>query len=135
MTATASFEELTPTSFLLRSGKVYADRCAVIDDEREFSYSEFLDRCLRLAGAPQRGAGAPLAGMRPRRHTCVPRMIARPCLAPGSHPTMKPLEPAPPYAGHFVGRLAHIRDMSCATLRVINPFWLQRTRGSLCYRL
>jgi len=27
------------------------------------------------------------------------------------------------------------RDMSCATLRVINPFWLQRTRGSLCYRL
>jgi hypothetical protein len=38
-------------------------------------------------------------------------------------------------AAHFVGRLAHIRDMSCATLRVINPFWLQRTRGSLCYRL
>jgi fatty-acyl-CoA synthase len=56
MTATASFEELTPTSFLLRSGKVYADRCAVIDDEREFSYSEFLDRCLRLAGA-LRGIG------------------------------------------------------------------------------
>ena len=27
-------------------------------------------------------------------------------------------------AAHFVGRLAHIRDMSCATLRVINPFWL-----------
>jgi len=35
-------------------------------------------------------------------------------------------------AAHFVGRLAHIRDMSCATLRVINPFWLQRTRESLC---
>ena len=129
------------------------------------------------AGAPQRRAGAPLAGMRPRRHACVPRMIARPCPAPGSHPTMKPLEPAPPCAGHFVGRLAHAprprsperwcgtgrkaacsgdggtgllrllpqtglrqtsrsrRDMNCATLRVINPFWLQRTRGSLCYRL
>ena len=27
-------------------------------------------------------------------------------------------------AAHFVGRLAHIRDMSCTTLRVINPFWL-----------
>jgi hypothetical protein len=27
-------------------------------------------------------------------------------------------------AAHFVGRLAHIRDMSCATLRVINPLWL-----------
>ena len=35
-------------------------------------------------------------------------------------------------AAHFVGRLAHIRDMSCAALRVIHPFWLQRTRGSLC---
>jgi hypothetical protein len=35
-------------------------------------------------------------------------------------------------AAHFVGRLAHIRDMSCATLRVINPFWLQRKRGSSC---
>ena len=35
-------------------------------------------------------------------------------------------------AAHFVGGLAHIRDMSCATLRVINPFWLQRTRGSSC---
>ena len=51
MTATASFETLTPTSFLLRSGRVYADRCAVIDGEREFSYAEFLERCLRLAGA------------------------------------------------------------------------------------
>ena len=126
------------------------------------------------AGAPQRGAGAPLAGMRPRRRACVPRIMARLCPAPGSHPTMKPLEPAPPYAGHFVGRLAYAprprsraawcgtgckaaysgdsgtgllrllpqtglrltsrsrRDMSCTTLRVINPFWLQRTRGSLC---
>jgi len=31
MSSTASFEALTPTSFLLRSGKVYADRVAVID--------------------------------------------------------------------------------------------------------
>jgi fatty-acyl-CoA synthase len=56
MTATASFEALTPTSFLLRSGRVYADRCAVIDGERRFSYAEFLERCLRLAGA-LRGMG------------------------------------------------------------------------------
>ena len=51
MTGTASFEALTPTSFLVRSGKVYADRRAVIDGEREFSYAELLERCLRLAGA------------------------------------------------------------------------------------
>src|SRR5687768_16879551 len=51
MSAAASFEALTPTSFLLRSGKVYADRTAVIDDARRYSHAEFLDRCLRLAGA------------------------------------------------------------------------------------
>src|SRR5690348_3821634 len=51
MTESACFEPLTPTSFLLRSGKVYADRCAVIDAERRFTYAEFLDRCLRLGGA------------------------------------------------------------------------------------
>jgi fatty-acyl-CoA synthase len=61
MSATASFEALTPTSFLLRSGKVYADRDAVIDDDRRFSYAEFLDRCLRLAGA-LRNMGVPEGG-------------------------------------------------------------------------
>ena len=61
MSTTASFEALTPSSFLLRSGKVYADRGAVIDDERRFSYSEFLDRCLRLGGALH-GMGVPEGG-------------------------------------------------------------------------
>jgi len=61
MSATASFEALTPTSFLLRSGKVYADREAVIDGERRFQYDEFLDRCLRLAGA-LRNMGVPEGG-------------------------------------------------------------------------
>ena len=51
MSTAASFEALTPTSFLLRSGRVYADRGAVIDGERRFSYAELLDRCLRLGGA------------------------------------------------------------------------------------
>lgn len=51
MSSTASFEPLTPTSFLLRSGKVYANRCAVIDADSRFTYAEFLDRCLRLGGA------------------------------------------------------------------------------------
>jgi len=82
-----------------------------------------------------RPATRPLAGTRPRRRAQVPRMMARYCPATGSHPTMKPLEPAPPYAGHFVGRLAHIRDMSCAALRVIPDSGSQRTRASLCYGL
>ena len=61
MGTTASFEALTPTSFLLRSGSVYADRAAVIDGERRFTYAEFLDRCLRLAGA-LRGMGVAEGG-------------------------------------------------------------------------
>jgi len=61
MHATASFEALTPTSFLLRSGAVYADRAAVIDGERRFTYAEFLDRCLRLGGA-LRNMGIPEGG-------------------------------------------------------------------------
>ena len=85
-----------------------------------------------IGGAPQRGAGAPLAGMRPRRRARVPRVMARPCPASRSHPTLKRLEPAPPSAGHFVGRLGHIRDMSCAPLRVIPNSGSQRTRVSLC---
>ena len=31
-----NFEPLTPTVFLWRSGRVYADRIAVIDGERSF---------------------------------------------------------------------------------------------------
>ena len=33
---------------------------------------------------------------------------------------------------YFVGRLGHIRDMTCAVLRVITNFGSQRTRVSLC---
>src|SRR5258706_8018283 len=46
-----SFEPLTPTAFLRRSAAVFADRIAVIDGERRFTYSEFFDRTQRLAGA------------------------------------------------------------------------------------
>src|SRR5262245_45143498 len=61
MSASASFEALTPTAFLLRSGVIYADRTAVVDDNIRYSYAEFLDRCLRLAGA-LRGMGVPEGG-------------------------------------------------------------------------
>src|SRR5262245_39822276 len=61
MNASASFEPLTPTSFLLRSGRIYADRTAVIDDERRQTYAELLERCQRLAGA-LRGMGVPEGG-------------------------------------------------------------------------
>jgi hypothetical protein len=38
-------------------------------------------------------------------------------------------------AAYFVGRLAHIRDMSFTALRVIRNFGSQRTRVSSCYAL
>jgi fatty-acyl-CoA synthase len=74
MTATPSFEALTPTSFLLRSGKVYADRRAVIDGGREFSYAEFLERCLRLAGALRNAGvrqGGRVAVLAPNTHVLL----------------------------------------------------------------
>ena len=61
----------------------------------------------KTGGAPKRVAGALLAGMRPRRRALVPRTTARSCPAPGSHPSIERSEPAPPCAGHFVGRLDH----------------------------
>jgi fatty-acyl-CoA synthase len=74
MSAAASFEALTPTSFLLRSGRVYADRGAVIDGERRFSYAELLDRCLRLGGALRNmgvAEGGRVAVLAPNTHVLL----------------------------------------------------------------
>ena len=76
----------------------------------------------KIGGVPERGAGVPLAGMRPRRHAKGPRTVARSCPAPGSHPGGKRLEPAPPCAGRFVGLVAHIRDMRRLVLRATTDF-------------
>src|ERR1700744_1070363 len=46
-----TFAPLTPASFLERSAAVFADRIAVIDGERQFTYRELLDRCRRLTSA------------------------------------------------------------------------------------
>jgi fatty-acyl-CoA synthase len=66
-----SFEALTPSAFLLRSGKVYADRCAIVDGDKHFTYAQFLDRSLRLAGALER------VGVKGGDHVAI--------LAPNSH--------------------------------------------------
>ena len=74
MSAAASFEALTPTSFLLRSGRVYADREAVIDGERRFSYAEFLERCQRLGGALRNmgvAEGGRVAVLAPNTHVLL----------------------------------------------------------------
>src|SRR5947209_3192295 len=44
-------EELTPISFLERSGTVHAERIAVVDGERRYNYREWRSRARRLASA------------------------------------------------------------------------------------
>jgi fatty-acyl-CoA synthase len=51
-----SYEPITPTKFLERSGLVFAGRTAVVDGPRRFTYESLWDRARRLAGA-LRGMG------------------------------------------------------------------------------
>jgi acyl-CoA synthetase (AMP-forming)/AMP-acid ligase II len=46
-----TFAPLTPTSFLDRAAAVFADRIAIEDGERRFTYRDMSDRCRRLASA------------------------------------------------------------------------------------
>ena len=46
-----TFAPLTPASFLDRAAAVFADRTAIVDGERSFTYREMSERCRRLAGA------------------------------------------------------------------------------------
>ena len=54
-----SFEPLTPTAFLRRAAIVYGDRTGVIDGEVRLTYSQFLQRALRFAGALKDAGIAP----------------------------------------------------------------------------
>ncbi len=46
-----TFAPLTPASFLDRSAAVFADRIAIVDGERRFTYQDMSDRCRRLIAA------------------------------------------------------------------------------------
>jgi acyl-CoA synthetase (AMP-forming)/AMP-acid ligase II len=46
-----TFAPLTPASFLDRSAAVFADRTAIVDGERRFTYRDMSGRCHRLSGA------------------------------------------------------------------------------------
>ncbi len=69
-----SFEPLTPTAFLERSGFVFADRPAVVDGSFQCTYGEFRERAKRLAGAlAQLGVtdGARVAVLSPNTHVLL----------------------------------------------------------------
>lgn len=67
-----SFEPLTPTAFLARAAESHGDRVAVIDGPRRWTYTEFYDRCRRLAGGLAALAqGQPVAVLAPNTHVLL----------------------------------------------------------------
>lgn len=62
---------LTPLEFARRAARLYADREAVVDGERRFTYRQFFDRCARWSGA--------------LRHLGVAAGDRVACIAPNSH--------------------------------------------------
>jgi len=72
MAPALSFEPLTPVSYLDRAAAAHADRTAVVDGERRFTYAEMHDRCRRLAGglAPL-AEGRPVAVLAPNTHVLL----------------------------------------------------------------
>ena len=81
-----SFEPLTPTAFLRRAARVYGDRVGVVDGEMRFTYSEFLQHCLKFSGALKH------LGVRPGDRVGI--------LAPNSHVLL-----ASHYAVPFAGAI------------------------------
>ncbi|MDX5562706.1 AMP-binding protein [Streptomyces sp. ID05-04B] len=67
-----SFEPLSPLAFLDRSAAVFAERTAVVDGPRRFTYTEFHDRCRRLAGAlAPLAKGRAVAVLAPNTHVML----------------------------------------------------------------
>ena len=87
-----------------------------------------------IAGAPERGAGAPLAGMRPRRRAQDRGIGALPSRF-GVASKQRVLGTCSALSGTFVARLATTESIGCASLRAIDDSGSHRTRVSLCYGL
>src|SRR5215475_13600678 len=49
--SSANYVPLTPVSFLTRAASAFANKTAVIDGERRYTYAQLHDRCVRLASA------------------------------------------------------------------------------------
>src|SRR5882762_5293657 len=47
----ANYVPLSPVSFLNRAASAFAEKVAVIDDARSYTYAQLFDRCVRLASA------------------------------------------------------------------------------------
>ncbi len=88
---------LSPLSFLARSAVVWADRPAVVEGERAWSYREHADRVQRLAGALEIAAGDRVAALLPN----VSALLEAHYAVPGVGGVLVPLNTrlaAPEYA-------------------------------------
>src|SRR6202043_188711 len=47
----SNYIPLSPISFLTRAANAFAEKVAVIDGARNYTYAQLLDRCVRLASA------------------------------------------------------------------------------------
>src|ERR1700726_4595679 len=47
----SNYIPLSPVSFLIRAASAFADKVAVIDGPRRYTYARLLNRCVRLASA------------------------------------------------------------------------------------
>src|SRR6201993_5271770 len=50
----ANYVPLSPVSFLTRAASAFAEKIAVIDGKRRYTYAQLFDRCVRLASALSR---------------------------------------------------------------------------------
>ncbi|MCP2319328.1 fatty-acyl-CoA synthase [Nocardia amikacinitolerans] len=67
--ATHAWAAMTPTAFLDRAAAAHGSRIAVVDGESRWTYTEFRERCGRLAGGLREiAAGRPVAIMAPNTH-------------------------------------------------------------------
>lgn len=70
--ATHAWAPLTPTALLDRAAAAHSDRIAVVDGDDRWTYQEFRDRCLRLAGALRdMSDGRPVAVLTPNNHVLL----------------------------------------------------------------
>jgi fatty-acyl-CoA synthase len=89
--AAVSYSGLTPLAFLERSALVWADRTAVRDGERSWTYAEHAERVARAVGALREeldiGAGDRVAALLPNTHAMLELHYA----VPGAGAVLVPL--------------------------------------------
>ncbi|QRY62148.1 AMP-binding protein [Gordonia sp. PDNC005] len=70
--ASHAWAPLTPTALLDRAAAAHGDRIAVVDGDHRWTYQEFRDRCLRLAGGLRDiSDGRPIAVLTPNNHVLL----------------------------------------------------------------